>query len=76
MRIGYLGALVKEKGIFNYIKALKNLKFDYEFIVSGDGEDKQKFLDNCQKDKINIKYIGITDYYDKNSFLMRLIAYF
>lgn len=72
LRLGYIGALISEKGIFNYIKALKNFSHDYIFYISGDGVDKNLFLTKCKDENIKFEYLGVTDYDLKYSFFSNI----
>ena len=61
-RILYLGRIDKNKGLKEIILALEQLKIkiDFQFIIAGDGPDKDDFIGECQR-RIpdNYEYLGI-----------------
>jgi glycosyltransferase involved in cell wall biosynthesis len=61
-RILYLGRIDKNKGLKEITLALEQLKnkIDFQFIIAGDGPDKDDFISDCQR-RIpdNYHYMGI-----------------
>ncbi len=47
--IGYIGRLIKEKGVDILIKAVKDLQFDYRLLIVGDGVEKQPLTELVHK---------------------------
>ncbi|MDR1764353.1 MAG: glycosyltransferase [Dysgonamonadaceae bacterium] len=48
MRMVYFGRLSQEKGLVNFINALKNSNINFTFTIIGEGEDKEK-IENAIK---------------------------
>lgn len=56
--IGFIGRLSREKGIFNFIEALKLLNQSLNILIIGDGEDKEIILDKIRFLKQSVEYRG------------------
>lgn len=58
----YIGRLSKEKGIFNLIKAISNLK-EGELRIAGDGPEKEAIIEFVQENHLEgrIKLLGFLD---------------
>jgi glycosyltransferase involved in cell wall biosynthesis len=62
IKILYMGRIDKNKGLEEMISAMELLKYDMdiEFIIAGNGPDKEYFLEECEK-RIpgKFKYLGV-----------------
>jgi len=47
--IGYIGRLVKEKGVDLLIKAVKEINYDYHLLIIGNGSQKQQLINLVEK---------------------------
>ena len=72
LKVGYIGALVFDKGLKSYTEVLKSLKFQYCFYVCGEGSDKKYFLNILKKENINFRYIKPLSYKDRYSFFQNI----
>lgn len=77
VRIGYMGAIVKEKNLSIIIESICNMKdvSDYKFVIAGTGKDLKRIRNLCSKAKIDLEYLGyvkeIENFYDKIDFLIQ-----
>ena len=55
LKILYLGAYIESKGVWDLLKALKGVNFDYECNFYGEGILKQELKDYVKKNKLNVK---------------------
>jgi glycosyltransferase involved in cell wall biosynthesis len=56
-RIMYSGRIDKERGVFDFLDAIKSIGEDYEIIVTGFGSGKEQIERLCLK-QTNIKFMG------------------
>lgn len=59
-RIMYSGRIDKERGVFDFLDAVKSIGKDYEIIITGFGSGKGELEKLCPKQD-NIKFMGFLD---------------
>lgn len=58
IRIGFVGRMVAEKGIYHLVDSCVGLPFEYEVIFVGDGPDKSKLIDYCLSKGVKAYFYG------------------
>lgn len=59
LRIGFVGRLVREKGIFDLAQACADLRIPYELTFAGDGPERDRLQNDCQRLKVNARQQGV-----------------
>jgi len=59
IRIGYLGRLVKEKGIFDIVSAFNLLGNNFELVIAGQGKDEVALTQEISKHNISARIMGV-----------------
>ncbi len=70
-RIMYSGRIDKERGVFDFLDAIKSMGEDYEIIITGFGSGKEQLERLCLK-QTNIKFLGFLDEKEYMRVLMRI----
>ncbi len=58
LKLGFIGRIHKEKGIFELSEALKELNIEYELFVGGGGQYEKEFKESLNKNGINYTWLG------------------
>jgi glycosyltransferase involved in cell wall biosynthesis len=68
-KIGFVGKVLKKKGIFDLVQACKKLSFDYVLIIVGNGPDLNGVLKSCIHENINYVHFDYVPNQDIFSYL-------
>ncbi|MFA5451401.1 MAG: glycosyltransferase [Dehalococcoidales bacterium] len=69
IRVGYLGRLVKMKGIYDIVDALTFIESDVDLSFAGDGIERERLEDYCASKGVNSKFYGVLKISEIGGFL-------
>lgn len=70
--IGFLGRIVKEKGVFDLVRACGMLPFQYELNVAGVGKDLTSVEQLAKSLRVGCRYHGVVQMHDVGNYLASL----
>lgn len=72
VKIGYLGRLVKEKGVYDIVSACSQLTTPYELIFAGPGQENSNLKDVSNGLGVNTQFIGVIPMSEVSKFTSNL----
>lgn len=72
IQIGYVGRLVKMKGIFDLVTAVAKLGLPAKLSIVGSGPEEDALKTKCAKLQLNVKFVGVLPIQEVGEFMRKL----
>jgi len=72
IQIGYVGRLVKMKGLFDLVAAVAKLGASVQLNIVGTGSDENSLKDTCKELQINTQFLGVLPIHDVGIFMEKM----